>query len=195
MPHRLRTFIAADVEQFTRDRLIGVQSQLAGLTSDVRWVEPDNMHITLLFLGEVDVRETPRICKAVEESVKPLAPFSFDVVGLGAFPTPRRPRVLIAKITEGAEQLTALHEAIEPAVLALGGYRREERPFTPHVTLGRVGKDADADSLAQAIGKFAAWTGGQTRVRQVLVMSSELGPDGPEYAILSRAKLLGTPAL
>ncbi|MFL5331460.1 MAG: RNA 2',3'-cyclic phosphodiesterase [Gemmataceae bacterium] len=193
MPYRLRTFISVDVERFTRDRLEGLQSQLAATTSGVRWTEPDNLHITLLFLGEVDVRESPRICKAVEEAVKPLAPFEFDVAGLGAFPTTRRPRILIAKIDQGADSLKAVHDAIEPAVLELGGYRREDRPFTPHVTLGRVSKDSDGDAIAGALAKFAAWTGGQTRVKEVHVMTSQLHPDGPEYTLLSRAKLQGKP--
>src|SRR5262245_1682627 len=112
MPNRLRTFIAVDVEPFTRDRLVGLQSQLSGLTSGVRWTESQNLHITLLFLGEVDVRESPRICKVVEEAVKPLVPFEFDVAGLGAFPTPRRPRILIAKIDQGADSLKLLHDTI-----------------------------------------------------------------------------------
>ena len=192
MSHRLRTFIAVDVAPFTRDRLKGLQSQLAAIGGSVRWVEPGNLHVTLLFIGEVDPRETPKICQAVADAVKSIASFEFNVAGLGAFPTPRRPRILIAKIDQGADGLKQLHEAIEPGIMDLGGYRREERPFTPHVTLGRISRDADADSLAGAIAKFEVWTGGQTRVREVRVMASQLRSEGPEYSVLSRAKLLGS---
>jgi len=189
MPYRFRTFIAVDVERFTRDRLVGLQKQLAAMTPGIRWVEPANLHVTILFLGEVDVRESPRICKAVEEAAASIAPFEFSVEGLGAFPTPRRPRILFAQIENGAQELKELHAAIEPAILELGGYRREERAFSPHVTLGRVGRDALVDSLTAAMGKFAAWSGGQSRVREVRVLSSELHSEGPEYAVLSRASL------
>jgi len=76
----------------------------------------------------------------------------------------------------------------EPPLLDLGCYRREERHYTPHITLGRVKSDRPADRLALALAKQAAWKGGETTVREVLVMSSELRPQGPVYTVLSRAR-------
>jgi 2'-5' RNA ligase len=180
-----------DIEPFTRDRLRGLQEQLAGVAPGVNWVEPDNMHLTLIFLGEVDARETPHVCKAVAEAAKPFAPFSFSVAGLGAFPTPRRPRTLIARVDEGAAELSAIHAALEPALLALGSYRREERAFTPHLTLGRVKRESAGEDLSAAIAKFSTWRGGTNHVRELKVLSSELTRDGPDYALLSRARLSG----
>jgi 2'-5' RNA ligase len=188
---RYRTFIAIDVSPFARDRLVGVQQQLSALADDVKWVEPDNLHLTLIFLGEVDERDVVDVCRAVTKSCADVAPFAFTLEGLGAFPTVRRPRTLIAKISEGHEAVRSLQKAIEPALLDLGCYRREERPFTPHVTIGRVKRDGSAEQLSVALLKFAAWSGGQTPVKEVLVLSSNLGPDGPKYSLLSRAKLGG----
>ena len=88
-----------------------------------------------------------------------------------------------------AEELRALHNALERPLLELGCYRREERGYTPHVTLGRVRAVDDPAALAAVVQQFAKWQGGQTQVREVLVMSSEIGPEGPEYTVLSRAKL------
>lgn len=191
MPQRLRTFIAVDIEPFTRDRLRGLQSQLGDVADSVKWVDPGNMHLTLVFLGEVDARESPRICEAVATVAKPIAPFSFTVAGLGAFPTPRRPRTLIARVDEGAKELSAIHAALEPALLALGSYRREERAYTPHITLGRVRREAVSDDLTSAIARFSAWRGGNNHVRELCVLASELTRDGPEYGLLSRARLGG----
>ena len=73
--------------------------------------------------------------------------------------------------------------------MELGCYRREERKYTPHITLGRIRTDRPPEKLAAALAKLAGWQCGQTLVREVLVLSSKLSPDGPEYAILSRAKL------
>lgn len=190
MPHRLRTFVAVDVEPFTRERLRGLQDQLADLAGAVNWVEPKNLHVTLAFLGEVDARETPRVCAAVATVAKAQPPFAFAIAGLGAFPTPRRPKVLVARVADGAEQLTALHEAVAAALVETGCYRREERAFTPHVTVGRVKRDGVAD-VAAAILKFAAFSAGASRVREMRVLASELRGDGPEYTILSRARLGG----
>lgn len=186
-----RTFIAVDVSPFSRDRLAGVQEQLSTAADGVRWVNTHNLHLTLIFLGEVDERDVAKVCKTVEEVCRGLAPFSYTIQGLSAFPTPRRPRILVSKISEGAEELVALQSAIESPLMELGCYRREERPFSPHVTIGRVKKDSGGDRLATALVKFANWSGGQTQVKEVLTLASELGSDGPAYTVLSRARLGG----
>src|SRR3954447_12268672 len=138
MPHRLRTFVAVGLDTLTHDRLLGLHERLAAAGVPVKWVEPDNLHITLLFLGEVDARETPAVCAAVESACRRVAPFAMTLAGTGAFPTPRRPRTLIVHVTEGAAELVTLHDAVEAPLLELGCYRREERTYKPHLTLGRV---------------------------------------------------------
>jgi RNA 2',3'-cyclic 3'-phosphodiesterase len=190
MPQRLRTFVAVPVDRFTHDRLVGLQKRLADTGVPVKWVEPDNLHITLLFLGEVDAREVPAVCSAVETACRAVAPFAMTLAGTSAFPTPRRPRTLIVHVTEGAAELVALHDAVEAPLLDLGCYRREERPYKPHLTLGRV-KGRDSEPIAVAVKQFEGWQGGQSHVDEVLVMSSELGPQGPEYTVLCRARLGG----
>ena len=113
MPHRMRTFVAVPVDKFTHDRLVGLQKRLAAADVAVKWVEPENMHITLLFLGEVDSRETPAVCAAVEQACRRIKPFGLTLAGAGAFPTPRRPRTLIVHVTEGEAEMVALHDAVE----------------------------------------------------------------------------------
>jgi RNA 2',3'-cyclic 3'-phosphodiesterase len=189
MRQRLRTFIAVAPDTFTHDRLVGLQQRLAEAGVPVKWVEPDNLHLTLLFLGEVHAREIPAICSAVEQVCRTAPPFAMTLAGAGAFPTPRRPRTLIVHVTEGADELRALHDALERPLLELGCYRREERAYTPHMTLGRVKATDDPAALSAAVQQFAKWQGGQTQVREVLVMSSELRADGPEYTVLARARL------
>jgi 2'-5' RNA ligase len=191
MPNRLRTFIAVALDTFTHDRLVGLQERLAETGVPVKWVEPNNLHITLLFLGEVDAREVPAVCKAVEAACRGASPFGLTLTGTGAFPTVRRPRTLIVHVTEGADALRALHDALEAPLMKLGCYRREERTYTPHLTLGRVKGQAAAEPLVAAVKQFERWQGGQTQVHEVLVMSSELRPQGPEYTVLCRAPLKG----
>lgn len=188
---RFRTFIALDVEPFTCDRLAGLQKQLVPISGAVRWVEPYNFHLTLIFMGEVDARDTLQVCRVVEQVATPFAPFQYTLAGLSAFPNPRRPRTLIAKVENGADEIKALHAALQPALLELGDCRREERVYTPHVTLGRVGRDGDPEALAAALTKFGAWRGGHSQVREVKVLSSAHSSDGPEYAVLGRARLTG----
>jgi 2'-5' RNA ligase len=188
---RLRTFIAVGLDKGLRDRAVALQQTLARSGAEVKWVEPDNLHLTLLFLGEVEDKAVPAVCRAVAECAARHAPFEMSLETAGAFPTPRRPRTLWAGVGDGRQELVALHDALEGPLLELGCYRREERQFTPHLTLGRVRGDRPADSLATALARQAGWQGEPMRVREVLVLSSELRPEGPEYTVLSRAKLGG----
>jgi 2'-5' RNA ligase len=188
---RLRTFIAIDLGKPIRDRLVTLQERLAQSGAPVKWVEIENLHVTLLFLGEVDERDVPAVCGAVAGVCKENAPFSLSVESVGSFPNTRRPRTLWVGIGAGAQEVCALHDGLEPPLLDLGCYRREERRYTPHITIGRVKTERPSDTLATALAKHAAWQAGEVFVREVLVLSSELTPKGPIYTVLSRA-ILGT---
>jgi 2'-5' RNA ligase len=186
---RLRTFIAIDLGKPIRDRLVALQQTLARAGTEVKWVEPENLHVTLLFLGEVDDRAVVELCRAVTDCCAGLAGFRLEVERVGCFPNPRRPRTVWAGVGEGTQEVVALHDALEPPLLELGCYRREDRPYTPHITLGRVRGDRSTDPLAAALNRHAGWQAGVAEVREVLVMSSELTPAGPVYTVLSRSPL------
>jgi 2'-5' RNA ligase len=186
---RTRTFIAGDLGKTIRDRLVALQETLARAGTEVKWVEQENLHITLLFLGEVDDRDIPDVCRVVADCTRDFTPFVLGVETAGCFPTPRRPRVLWAGVGEGAQPLVALHDALEPPLMELGCYRREDRKFSPHVTLGRVKSDRPTEKLTAALAKQAGWKGGEITLSELLVMGSELTPKGPLYTVLSRAKL------
>lgn len=188
---RTRTFIGIDIGDAIRTNAIALQKELAKTGAEVKWVEEESMHVTLLFLGEVDDRELHAVCKAVKEAAASEPPFALRVSGVGAFPTPRRPKILWAGITDGAKTLQRLYTALEERMLDLGCYRKEERGYTPHLTLGRVKGDADSFTLASEIPKRLAWDGGRTTVDEVLVFSSELNRDGPVYTVIGRASLTG----
>jgi 2'-5' RNA ligase len=186
---RLRVFIAVDIGKVIRDRAVSLQETLARSGAELKWVEPENIHVTLLFLGEVDDRTVPDVCRVVAEQARQQPAFSMSIERFGCFPNPRRPRILWIGVGEGTQELCALHDALEPPLLDLGCYRREERKYTPHLTLGRVRSERPAENLTAAVAKHAGWQGGQTAVRELQVMSSELLPQGPIYTVLSRAKL------
>ena len=186
---RTRTFIAIDPGKEIRARLIALQGTLARSETEVKWVEPDNLHVTLLFLGEVDDRDLPAVCQAVADATTKMSAFPMIVEKASCFGSPRRPRTLWAGVGEGTQAIVALHDALELPLMELGCYRREERQYTPHITLGRVRSDRPTDKLAAVLAKQAGWHGGETLVREIHVMGSELTPHGPVYTVLSRAKL------
>jgi 2'-5' RNA ligase len=186
---RLRTFIGVDLGKSIRDRAVALQETLARTGTDVKWVESENLHVTLLFLGEVDNREIPSVCRVVAEQTERHPAFTMSIQSVGCFPNPRRPRILWIGVGQGTQELCGLHDSLEPPLLELGCYRREERQYTPHITLGRVKSERSSALLATALAKQAGWQGGEVEVGEILVMSSELTSKGPVYTVLSRAKL------
>jgi 2'-5' RNA ligase len=188
---RLRTFLAIELDPAIRAQLVLLQQDLARVASDVKWVEEENLHVSLLFLGEVDERDLLAICRAAQTAVAESAAFAITVEGAGCFPNPRRPRTLWVGIGTGTEEVVAVHDALERPLLKLGCYRREERRYTPHVTLGRVRSDRPPEALTAALQKHRAWSAGESRVHEVAIMSSQLTPKGPIYTVLGRAPLAG----
>jgi RNA 2',3'-cyclic 3'-phosphodiesterase len=187
---RIRTFLAIDLGPDIREHLVSLQEELATIAGDVKWVEPENLHITLLFLGEVEQRETLDICRAAQKAVKEMPAFPLTIEGVGSFPNPRRPRTLWVGVGAGQEEVCAVHDAIEAPLLDMGTYRRETRKYVPHVTIGRVKGEGPNDELAKALPNHRTWSAGETQVSEVCVMSSQLAPAGPIYTVLGRAKLV-----
>ncbi len=186
---RIRTFLGIDLGKEVRGQLVSLQEDLATVAADVNWVEPENLHLTLFFLGEVEQRETLDICRAAQKAIRDMPAFVMSVEGAGCFPNVRRPRTLWVGVGKGLDEVSAVHDAIETPLLELGSYRRETRGYTPHVTLGRVKSTGDADALGKALVNHQTWSAGEVMVTEVCVMSSVLMPDGPTYSVLGRAKL------
>ena len=186
---RIRTFIAVDLADGVKGRLTALQEKLGRSAGGVKWTPPENFHLTLLFLGEVEELETVSICRVVQQRARKHTPFSVDVGGLGAFPNLRRPKILWAGMTDGVPELRALHADLEEGLLDLGCYRREEREYTPHLTLGRLSHDDRAEDWGGILAKYTDWDGGTTPVDEVLVMASEMRRGGPEYSVLGRGPL------
>jgi len=190
MTRTLRTFIAVEISAETRSRARQLITRLSGTGAKVSWVKPDCLHLTLKFLGDVDLREIAALGEAVTRATADLPPFEIEVRGAGAFPTAARPRTLWLGVGRGSDEMVALHDAVDGALDGLG-YRREQRRFRPHLTIGRVRGERDLELLGQLVSEHADFAGGVTSIDEVVVMSSELSPDGPDYEPLAIAPLNG----
>ena len=191
MRQRIRTFVAVNIDAAVRGRVAGLVDRFRAAGAEVKWVEPQNQHITLKFLGDVDAKEIHRVCEAVQHAVADVGPFEFEVRGAGAFPKANRPRTVWLGITQGKEEMIELNRRIEPALEKLG-FRREARRFQPHLTIGRVRRGGPAVAeLGKLIGEQADVELGLTRVPEVIVFSSQLDRSGPTYEAPSRAPLAG----
>jgi 2'-5' RNA ligase len=187
----LRTFIAVEIDAAVRQAADGLIDALRGPPADVKWVEFQNRHITLQFLGDVAEEATGQIGAAIAQVATAAAPFELHVCGAGAFPSPGRPRTLWLGCEKGVAQLTDLQQRIEAALARLG-YRPESRRFQAHLTIGRVrGGGPALAELGRLLREHAEFDAGRTEVRQVTLFSSQLGPQGPKYTPLGVAELQG----
>jgi 2'-5' RNA ligase len=189
----LRTFVAVELDEELSGRLARVQDQLRGQLSprSVRWVRQGGIHLTLKFLGDTLPDQVEAVKIALGKAVSGISPFTFTVGGLGCFPNARRPRVVWVGLYEPTGALSRLRDAVEDQVAPLG-FPTENRPFHPHLTLGRVQRNASNSEVRQvgevveasAIGNLYEMT-----VKQVSYIKSDLKPGGAVYTTLYEARL------
>ncbi|MBS3821772.1 MAG: RNA 2',3'-cyclic phosphodiesterase [Planctomycetes bacterium] len=177
-----RTFIAVDLDDAVRAELADVRERIEPFfTPDApaRWVDPDNLHVTVKFLGDVDSRELRDVCQAAQRVAGSLEPFQVELVGATDLPQRMRDRMLLAEVLEPSGRLAALAEACDGAMASLG-FPREHRAFHPHVTLARP-RARRGRMPRQAAQALAGLAFGGTTVDCLTVYTSELTADGPVY--------------
>ncbi|MBK6405600.1 MAG: RNA 2',3'-cyclic phosphodiesterase [Holophagales bacterium] len=194
----IRAFVAVPVEDpVVKRRLAGARSLVPPLPG-LRWIPESQLHFTLKFLGEIEEERVAAAkaaasvaavtAGAVTERPGPGAPFRLGLEGLGAFPSRGPARVLWAGCGEGADALSALASAVEEAFIA-AGFRREERPFSPHLTLARV-KDPDTGRrLARALETVPPEPFGVVSVSSLVLFRSELTSRGADHSELLRVAI------
>lgn len=181
---RIRSFVAILLNDEVRAAIAAEIARLRPLGPRVSWVAPPNLHLTLKFLGELPPETLEQVKEALTEAVAGATPFSLHFYGLGAFPGMVRPRVLWVGVDEGGQAAQALHARVE-AALTRRGFAREERPFSAHLTLGRVREPRGLAQLQQAMERDARMDFGRLEVRALSLMRSDLSPSGSRYAELA----------
>ena len=193
MAELIRTFIAIELNDAIRHALEDVQAQFKHeqAAHSVRWVAPDSIHITLKFLGDVDADKLSALQNALVDACKDIAPFTLVLCGVGAFPNTRRTNVVWVGAEGQGEIASQFASQIEEACVALG-FAREDRPFAPHLTFGRIKRDASSSDrrfIGEMIEHAQVEKLGELRVERVSVMQSELRPAGSVYTRLASIEL------
>lgn len=190
----LRLFVALEPPDLVRRRLASLQAELrraAGRAADdVRWVPPENVHLTLQFLGAAPEERVAGVQDAIAAAAREGTPLELTVGGAGAFPSARRARVLWAGLTGDLPALGALVAALGRHLAPLG-FPPEERPFAPHLTLGRARDARGVGGLAAALAHAGGGAAARWRAGEVVLFRSHLSPRGAEYEALFRTPLSG----
>jgi len=178
----VRLFIAIEIPQEIREEIAWVIAQLRRTGADVRWEETSKLHITLKFLGNVEEQRLARIAGALEEIARSRVPFDVQYAGIGRFPPKGDPRVVWIGVRDSASALQLLARATEESMVALG-FEHEDRPFHPHVTIGRVKGPSQMRSLLRTMESLT-FESQPTRVTHIALVKSELKPSGSVYTVL-----------
>lgn len=191
----VRAFIAIELDHAILRALDKLQAELKRQTPQkaVRWVASTGIHLTLKFLGDTPAAQLEDLNAGLQRACQGFGPFTIACSGLGCFPNPSRPRVVWVGIDEPRGVLAGLQRAVEREIAPLG-YPTEDRGFSPHLTLGRVGRDASRDDarrlgeliVSRQVGKLA-----QMEAHAVSLIRSELRPTGAVYTRLYEAELRG----
>jgi len=192
----VRTFIAIALSTEARANITQLQSRLKGVSppNTVHWTMSQNIHLTLHFLGNVAVDDLEETAQAVRAAAESCPAFVLNLSSLGCFPNTRRPRIVWVGVSGETEILTNLHQTLGDQLHQRIGFRPELRPYSPHLTIGRVKRgipQRKLDQLGQMleqkmpqVGQLAALP-----VTEIQLIQSDLKPDGPVYTPLAREKL------
>jgi len=191
---KIRAFIAIELPDPVKDSLSSLEDRLRPAEHPyVKWVDPQGIHLTLKFLGNIATDQVPRIIEAITLASQGTSPLKLQIGGLGAFPNLQRPRVIWVAVTGEVDPLIALQRGIDQALVPLG-FAIEKRPFSPHLTLGRL-RERASPGERNSIGKLVMATesegGPAQEVKQISLMRSTLTPSGAIYSRLASIELKG----
>ncbi len=184
----MRVFIAAEIDTRIKNNISSIQECLRKASLPVKWVRPDNIHITLKFLGEIRETALVDVLRTVDEVLKDRQSFDIRICGIGVFPDLRRPRVVWVGIEDLDKCLAGLAYSIDNSLNRIG-FKSEKRKFIPHLTIGRVRSFHCAGLLEQEIHKTGNVDLGKQFVEKVTIMQSILGPKGSTYSCLKEVLL------
>jgi RNA 2',3'-cyclic 3'-phosphodiesterase len=187
----IRSFLAFELPSQIRETLSAVSAEGRAALRDMRWVRVANIHLTVVFMGNVEAAQMGPIKKTVEGVCDDHAPFRIQVSGIGTFGTRRNPRVLWMGLTGDGERMALFRDDLQKG-LAPFGIQEEGRPFKPHLTLARFQKDAKAGpELGALLEEYQDMSGPEVILKELVLFKSDLKPGGAVYTPMGAWPLRG----
>ena len=179
---RIRSFISVDLDEASiKDRISKVQQDLERTGASLKIVQPEIMHLTLRFLGEIPQATVQEVTEAMSSTR--FAPFEVEFAGVGVFPNIRRISVVWIGITRGQEQLADIFQQLEPKLRRIG-LPPDNKGFSPHLTIARVKSGLNKEQLAKSVESMGEVEFGKMEVKAVRLKKSTLTPRGPIYTTM-----------
>ena len=192
----IRAFIAIELPAELRQQLARLQARLkVDNQPRIKWVNPDSIHLTLKFLGNIPISDIDRITQAMADAAKRIKPFYLETETLGAFPNLKRVQVVWVGLGGEVDKLKRLQQIIETNLVKLD-FATEQRTFKPHLTLARLGKEvspSERQRLGELITNTSFEKGDRVKVDSINLIRSQLARGGAIYTRISSARLLEEP--
>ena len=188
MQQSIRTFIALELPPTVLSLLRTVQQDLKQLKIRARWVRPENIHLTLKFIGDTKPGDIDPISAAMAGAANRISPVTLAVRGIGVFPTPKRPRVIWVGLGGDIRSLLALQSRLEDK-LAATGVAKDQRSFKAHLTLGRIKQAPGPAVIRQMMTAYATLSSDEFTCDQVILFKSDLKPSGAVYTKIKQTSM------
>lgn len=183
---KIRAFIAISISSDIKQELAALIDKLKTSGADVKWVNPENIHLTLKFLGYISPEKIEEVKKVLDGIKSKFTPFKITFSGVGAFPKLSYPRVIWVGMQNGKDDAKRIYELLE-AGLEKTGFKKEERAFSAHLTIGRVRSGKNRQDLKSAIENLKFSPEKTQTVEHLTLFKSALTPKGPIYTPLHKA--------
>jgi RNA 2',3'-cyclic 3'-phosphodiesterase len=184
----IRSFLAIELPAAIQMKIGRIEEDLKSTSADVRWVSPEKIHLTLKFFGNIEEQSIDSIVEAVKGHVTDMRPFQIVVRGTGAFPNLKNPRVIWVGLVDKEGVLASFQKSADIS-LAKIGFQPEDRPFRPHLTMGRVRSNRGREELIRRVGKYREEEVGEFEAERVILFKSDLTPSGSIYTRLREVRL------
>lgn len=192
MPPTIRTFIALELPPSVISLLEKVQEDLKSMGLPAKWVRPENIHLTLKFIGNINPGDIDKIGGAMMDAVDDFAAITLVAGGVGVFPGIKRPRVIWVGLGGQVQLLFAMQRVLEDNLAALG-FKEEKRPFKGHLTLGRFRQTVNPNTIRQIMREHANLYSEEFTARRIILFKSDLKPTGAVYSQLMNFAFKDTP--
>lgn len=184
---KIRTFVAIDLKEEIKKNISEFMNQIRALSGDIKWVSVKNIHLTIKFLGNIYASEHDKLYRGLEMAVKEAENLKLIVKGTGVFPNLKNARVFWLGTGGDVAKLGLLQSAIEDE-LEKQGFPREERKFSPHITIARFKSRVNSEKLEEVLTESKELLFGEMDVSSLKVYRSDLTPAGPNYSLLKEIK-------
>lgn len=183
---RIRSFLAIDVDNSLKDKITEAQRILEEADAQVKFVEPENLHFTLKFFGQIDNKMIEELSRIIKEKIVVFKPFKLKIEGVGVFPNKNYMRVIWLG-AKNPERFSEIQKSLDKEFKRLGF--KKEKSYIPHLTIARVKGGKNKDRLLEKIEELENIRIGEMQIKELKLKKSELKPEGPTYTTIKKFKL------